>query len=194
MAKISIIYYSATGSVHQLALAVEGGAASQGAEVRRRHVAELAPHEAIAQNEAWVGHRQSVADDPVATLDDLDWADGFAFGSPTRFGNISSQLKQFLDTAGGLWMQGFLADKPASGFTSSQNAHGGPESTLLALYNTLYHWGSIIVPPGYTDQRLFPAGGNPYGASSVGAPDDAELDAARYLGERLARFTARLAD
>ncbi len=148
MAKISIIYYSATGSVHQLALAIEEGAASEGAEVRRRHVAELAPQEAIAQNEAWVGHRENVADDPVATLDDLGWADGFAFGSPTRFGNISSQLKQFLDTAGGLWMQGLLADKPASGFTSSQNAHGGQESTLLALYDTLYHWGSIIVPPG----------------------------------------------
>jgi len=193
MPKISIIYYSATGSVHRLALAVEEGAVSQGADVRRRHVAELAPQEAIAQNEAWVGHRENVADDPVATLDDLGWADGFAFGSPTRFGNISSQLKQFLDTTGGLWMQGLLADKPASGFTSSQNAHGGQESTLLALYNTLCHWGSIIVPPGYTDQRLFPAGGNPYGASSVGAPDEAELDAARYLGERLARVTEKFA-
>src|SRR5918998_981414 len=85
------------------------------------------------------------------TSHDLCWADGLAFGSPTRFGNISAQLKQFLDLTGPLWFAGELANKVATGFTSAGNIHGGNESTLLALYNTLYHWGAIVVAPGYTD-------------------------------------------
>jgi NAD(P)H dehydrogenase (quinone) len=155
-------------------------------------VAELAPEAAIAQNQAWAAHRDEVKDDPLATLDDLEWCDAYILGSPTRFGNVSSQLKQFMDTAGGLWSQGKLADKVAAGFTSSQNAHGGQESTLLALYNTFHHWGAIVAAPGYTDERGFPAGGNPYGASCVNAPTEAELDWARYVGERVAGIAARL--
>ncbi len=193
MAKVAIIYYSATGNVHQLAHAVEEGARGAGAETRLRHVAELAPEEAIAQNQAWAAHRDEVRDDPIATLDDLEWADAYVLGSPTRFGNISSQLKQFIDTAGGLWAQGKLADKVAAGFTSSQNAHGGQELTLLALYNSLYHWGAIVAAPGYTSERGYPAGGNPYGASSVGDASEAELDYARYVGERVATLAERLA-
>ena len=114
------------------------------------------------------------------------------FGSPTRFGNVAAQLKQFVDQAGPLWAEGKLAGKVASGFTSSQNPHGGQESTLLALYATLYHWGMIVVAPGYTDPRVFAGGGNPYGASSTEAPDDADLDEARHLGERVATIAARL--
>jgi NAD(P)H dehydrogenase (quinone) len=193
MAKVAVIYYSATGNVHAMARAVEEGAASAGAEVRRRHVAELAPEEAIAQNQAWAAHRDEVRDDPLAALDDLEWCDAYILGSPTRFGNVSSQLKQFMDTAGGLWAQGKLADKVAAGFTSSQNAHGGQESTLLALYNTFHHWGAIIAAPGYTSPRAFPAGGNPYGASCVNGPTEDELDWARYTGERVAGIAARLA-
>jgi NAD(P)H dehydrogenase (quinone) len=193
MAKVAVIYYSATGHVHEMARAVEEGAASAGAEVRRRHVAELAPEEAIAQNQAWAAHRDEVKDDALASLDDLEWCDAYILGSPTRFGNVSSQLKQFMDTAGGLWAQGKLADKVAAGFTSSQNAHGGQESTLLALYNTFHHWGAIVAAPGYTSERSFPAGGNPYGASCVNAPTEAELDWARYVGERVAGIAARLA-
>jgi NAD(P)H dehydrogenase (quinone) len=132
-------------------------------------------------------------DDPVASLDDLEWCDGYIFGTPTRFGNVSAQLKQFMDTAGPLWGAGKLADKVAAGFTSSQNAHGGQESTLLALYNTMHHWGAIIAAPGYTDPRVFEGGGNPYGASAVDGTTEGELTSARYVGERVATIAERLA-
>ncbi|WP_052851284.1 NAD(P)H:quinone oxidoreductase [Streptomyces avicenniae] len=195
-AKIAVIHYSSTGAVHQLARALAEGAEEAGAEVRLRRVQELAPDAAIDGNPAWRAHVEAVRDTvEVATLDDLTWADAYAFGSPTRFGNVAAQLKQFIDTAGGLWQQGVMADKPATAFTSAHNAHGGNESTLLALYNTFHHWGSIIVSPGYTDQIVYPAGGNPYGTShrgSDGAPGPEVLAAARYQGRRLATVTARL--
>jgi NAD(P)H dehydrogenase (quinone) len=135
----------------------------------------------------------------VATLDDLEWADGIAFGTPTRFGNVAAQLKQFIDQAGELWQQGKLADKVATAFTSSQTPHGGQESTILALNNTLYHWGMLILPLGYTVQEVFAAGGNPYGTSfttdhSVTGPDDVAVALARYQGQRLARFAAVIAE
>ena len=192
MAKVAVIYYSATGNVHLLAHAVSEGARRAGADVRTRHVAELAPEAAIARNRAWAAHRDQVRDDPVAELDDLEWADAYVFGTPTRFGNVAAQLKQFLDQADGLWFQGKLADKAVAGFTSAQNDHGGQESTLLALYNTMYHWGAIIVPAGYTDAVLYAAGGNPYGVSSTQAPGEAELEAAKYLGRRVATVAERL--
>jgi len=131
----------------------------------------------------------------LATHDDLIWADGFAFGSPTRYGNIASQLKQFIDTTGPLWAEGKLAGKPSTAFTSAANTHGGNESTLLALYNTMYHWGSIIVPPGYTDPSISEAYGNPYGIAlpgGSGEPTEAILTAARYQGYRLATVTEKL--
>ncbi|MFC3500709.1 NAD(P)H:quinone oxidoreductase [Micromonospora krabiensis] len=193
--KVAVIYYSATGTVYQLAKAVAEGAEKAGAEVRVRRVAELAPDAAIDSNPAWREHVEATRHVEVATLDDLAWADAYAFGTPTRYGNVAAQLKQFLDSTGGLWQQGALADKPATGFTSAGNAHGGNESTLLALYNTLHHWGSIIVSPGYTDPVVFAAGGNPYGTShpgGAGAPGEEPLEAARYQGERLAKFAARL--
>ena len=192
MSRVAVIYYSSTGHVHRLAEAVEEGAREAGAETRLRQVEELAPEEAIAQNPDWVAHREETRDIEVATLDDLDWADAYVFGSPTRFGNVAAQLKQFLDSAGPLWAEGKLAGKVASGFTSSQNPHGGQESTLLALYATMYHWGAIVVAPGYTDPRVFASGGNPYGASSTEDPTAEELDGARHLGERVASVSARL--
>lgn len=193
MARIAVIYYSSTGNVHRLAHAVAEGAEAAGAEVRLRHVAETAPEEAISQNPDWAAHRTEMDDDPVASLDDLEWCDGYIFGTPTRFGNVSAQLKQFMDTAGPLWGAGKLADKVAAGFTSSQNAHGGQESTLLALYNTMHHWGAIIAAPGYTDPRVFEGGGNPYGASAVDGTTEGELTSARYVGERVATIAERLA-
>ena len=123
----------------------------------------------ISQNQYWGRHRSQVAEAPVAALADLDWAEGIAFGTPTRFGNVAAQLKQFIDQAGTLWQEGKLADKVATTFTSSQTAHGGQETTILALNNTLYHWGMIILPLGYTVQEVFAAGGNPYGSSFVTA-------------------------
>src|SRR6266480_881441 len=194
-AKIAIVYYSATGNVHGLAGAVAEGAEQAGAEVRLRHVEELASELMISQNQYWGRHRSQVADAPVATLDDLEWADGVAFGSPTRFGNVAAQLKQFIDEAGLLWQEGKLADKVATAFTSSQTTHGGQESTILALNNTLYHWGMVILPLGYTVSEVFAAGGNPYGTSftsghTVTGPDDLALALARYQGQRLARYAA----
>jgi len=196
--KVVVVYYSATGNVHTLAEAVAEGAEKEGAEVALRRVPELAPDTAIDEDPAWRAHVEATEESvQVATLDDLEWADAYAFGTPTRFGLPAAQLKQFLDTTGGLWMRGVLADKPVTSFTSAMNRHGGQESTLLALNNTFYHWGSVIVPPGYTDELLFAAGGNPYGTSwPSGAgegPDGNALAAARYQGARLARFAARLA-
>ncbi|MFF8974803.1 NAD(P)H:quinone oxidoreductase [Streptomyces sp. NPDC014995] len=193
-AKVAVIYYSSTGNVHKLATAVAEGAEKAGAEVRLRRVPELAPDSAIDANPAWREHVEATKGIEVATLDDLSWADAYALGSPTRFGNIAAQLKQFIDTSGGLWQQGVMANKPATGFTSAFNTHGGNESTTLALYNTFHHWGSLIVAPGYADQVVYPAGGNPYGTSHAGAdaPSEATLAAARYQGERLATITARL--
>ena len=195
-AKVAVIYYSATGNVYGLARAIEEGAKEAGAEVRFRKVRELAPEEAIKSNQGWYDHALETQDVPEASLEDLDWADAYVFGTPTRFGNVSAQLKQFMDTAGGLWFEGKLADKVASGFTSAQNAHGGQESTLLSMYNVFYHWGAVVVTPGYTDPLLFQSGGNPYGTSSTGAeegPDEAELEAARYQGRRIAEKAAALA-
>jgi NAD(P)H dehydrogenase (quinone) len=193
--RVAIIYYSATGNVYGLARAVEEGAKEAGAEVRFRKVHELAPEEAVRSNRGWYDHSLETQDVPEASLEDLEWADAYVFGTPTRFGNVSAQLKQFLDTTGPLWAEGRLADKVVGGFTSAQNAHGGQESTLLSMYNVFMHWGSIIVPTGYTSQEVFAAGGNPYGASSTGreeGPTDEELAAARYQGRRIAEKAAAL--
>ena len=191
-AKIAVIYYSATGNVHGLAQAVAMGAEDAGTEVRLRHVEELASELLISQNQYWGRHRSQVAEAPVATLDDLDWADGVAFGSPTRFGNVAAQLKQFIDQAGALWQAGKLADKVGTAFTASHTVHGGQETTILALNNTLYHWGAIVLPLGYTVHEVFNGGGNPYGASftsghSVDGPDEDTRLVARAQGARLAR-------
>ena len=194
--KVAVIYYSATGNVYKLAQAIEEGAKEAGAEVRFRKVRELAPEEAIKSNQGWYDHTLMTEDVPEAQLEDLEWADGYVFGTPTRYGNVSAQLKQFLDTTGGLWFEGKLADKVVGGFTSASNAHGGQESTLLSMYNVFMHWGSIIVPTGYTSQEIFAAGGNPYGASSTGreeGPTEEELAAAHYQGRRIAEKAAALA-
>jgi NAD(P)H dehydrogenase (quinone) len=196
MTKIAVIYYSATGNVHALAEAVAEGAVQAGAQVRLRRAAELAPPQAVDSNPRWRAHVDATDDIEAATNDDVRWADGLAFGSPTRFGNISAQLKQFLDSTGPLWAAGELANKVATGFTSASNRHGGNESTLLALYNTLHHWGAILVAPGYTDESVTQAGGNPYGtahASAGGPPTSDVLAAARYQGRRLATITGLIA-
>ena len=163
--KLAVIYYSSTGTNYQLAQWAAEGAKQAGAEAKILKVKELAPAEAIAQNPAWQAHIEATKDVPEVSLDDLEWADAIIFSMPTRYGNLPGQLKEFLDSTGGLWYHGKLANKVVSGMTSAQNPHGGQESTLLALYNTMYHWGAIIAAPGYTDPVLFAAGGNPYGTS-----------------------------
>ena len=197
MPNIAVVYYSSTGHIHQIAHAIAEGAEQTGAEVRIREVPELAPEEVIRSQDAWHEHYIAHKDDPKAQIEDLEWADGYALGSPTRYGLPSSQLKQFIDTTGPLWGQGLLANKVGTAFTSAQNTHGGQESTILAIQNVFYHWGSIIVPPGYADPVVFGAGGNPYGTSYASGdgsrPVPAEtLDAARFQGRRLAEFAARL--
>jgi NAD(P)H dehydrogenase (quinone) len=195
--KVAVIYYSATGTVHALAQAIAEGAASTGAGVRLRRVAELAPDSAIDENPLWRRHADAAASIEQASVEDLAWADGFAFGTPTRFGAPAAQLKQFIDQAGGLWREGRLADKPVTAFTSAFNRHGGSEATILSLANVFYHWGALIVPIGYTDPVVYAAGGNPYGTSFATGPtgddpDAAALEAARYQGRRLAQVTIRL--
>jgi NAD(P)H dehydrogenase (quinone) len=195
--RLAVIYYSATGSVHALAEAVADGGRDAGAEVRLRRVTELAGEEAIDSNPAWRTHVDATKYRVTeATLADLEWADAYAFGTPTRFGLPSAQLKQFLDQTGSLWQAGAFLGKPVTSFTSAQNAHGGQESTILALTNVFYHWGCLIVAPGYADQILVEAGGNPYGTSwggSDGVPSPAVLAAARYQGRLVADVAIRLA-
>ncbi|MCP9954936.1 NAD(P)H:quinone oxidoreductase [Actinomadura madurae] len=195
--KVAIIYYSATGNVHALAEAVAEGAAVAGADVRLRRAAELAPDRAIDENPRWRRHADATASVPLAAVEDLAWADAFAFGTPTRFGTPAAQLKQFIDQAVELWRDGALADKPVTAFTSAFNRHGGSEATILSLANVFYHWGALIVPPGFTHPAVYAAGGNPYGTSATGPQDGdgldpAPLEAARYQGRRLVQVTARL--
>jgi NAD(P)H dehydrogenase (quinone) len=195
--KVAVIYYSSTGAVHALAQAVAEGAVSAGAEVRLRRVAELVTDATIDENPRWRRHVDATASIAEAAVEDLAWADAYAFGTPTRFGAPAAQLKQFIDQSVGLWREGVLADKPVTAFTSAFNRHGGNEATIISLANVFYHWGALIVPPGYTDPAVYAAGGNPYGASSVtgpsgDGPDTASLDAARYQGRRLTRTTIRL--
>jgi NAD(P)H dehydrogenase (quinone) len=184
----AVIYYSATGGVHTLAEAAAKAAEAAGAEVRLRKVRELAPEEAIASNEGWAAHRLQTQDLPEATLDDLEWADVIMLGAPTRFGLPAAQLKQFIDQTGPLWGAGKLVDKIATSFTSAATAHGGQETTITALNNTFYHWGAIIVAPGYADPVQF-AAGNPYGASHTSnngtvPPSQEALDSIAFQATR----------
>ncbi|QSB17190.1 NAD(P)H-dependent oxidoreductase [Natronosporangium hydrolyticum] len=170
-----------------LARHIAEGAAAHGAEVRLRTVAS--PDQG--------GGGGGLAPEP-ASMADLEWADAIAFGSPTRFGNLAAELKEFLDRTGPLALRGKLADKAVSGFTSAASPHGGQEATLLALYHTMCHWGAVIVPTGYTDPSLREIGGNPYGLSVTarhdGSLSPAEVVAARFFGVRLAGIGARLAE
>lgn len=197
--KLAVIYYSSTATVDSMARRIALAGEKQGAEVRLRQVDELAPPAAIDSNPAWRDHLDATADEPKAEPDDVVWADAVLFGSPTRFGNVASQLKNFLDQLGPQWGKGQLADKVYAGFTASQTEHGGQETTLLALYNTMYHFGGILVPPGYTDPVKF-QDGNPYGVGHVTGPDNdaplenVQLDALDHLVERVLMVAGKLKD
>jgi NAD(P)H dehydrogenase (quinone) len=196
--KLSVIYYSATGTVAELARTLADEAEKVGAEVRLRKVAELAPDAAIDTNPAWRANLNATQDISDASPDDVAWADAVIFGTPTRFGNVSAQLKQFIDTLGGCWREGLLQDKVYSGFTASSSLHGGQESTLLALYNTVHHIGGILVTPGYTHPSKS-ADGNPYGTSHVSAQgqnpvDDIARTAAAVQAKRVVAMARALRD
>jgi NAD(P)H dehydrogenase (quinone) len=193
--RICVIYYSATGNTAAMAHALGTGAGSAGTQVRVRRVRETASPDAIRSNPRWAAWVETTTD-PIASLDDLEWADGIALGSPTRFGGPTAQLKSFLDTTGRLWMRGRLVDKVGTAFTTASTAHGGLESTILAINNHFYHWGCLVMPLGYPDEHVRAVTGNPYGASFVSrggaTPDDDCLLSAQTQGKRLARAAAAL--
>jgi NAD(P)H dehydrogenase (quinone) len=194
--KVSVVYYSATGTITELARTMADEAEKAGAEVRLRRVAETAPDAAIDAIPPWRANLEATQDIPEAAADDVVWADAVVLGTPTRFGNVSAQLKQFLDVLGPNWQKGQLKDKVYSGFTASGTLHGGQESTLLALYNTIHHFGGILVPPGYTDPSKF-ADGNPYGTSHVNSQgknpvDDVARTAAAVQAKRVVKAAGAL--
>jgi NAD(P)H dehydrogenase (quinone) len=191
--KVAIIYYSATGTTYTMARAMEEAAQAAGAEVRLRKAKELAPDQAIQSNQGWAAHAKATQSVPEASLADLEWAEGILFGTPTRYGLPSAQLKQFVDTTGSLWVAGKLANKVISTFTTTATPHGGQETTITAMNNVFYHWGAIIVGPGYLEPHQFKSG-NPYGASHVSSngtvpPDETALTAARFQARRLVEVT-----
>ena len=196
--KLALIYYSSTGTGTAIAQEMIGAAEAAGADVRVRKAAELAPRTVIDANAQWAAHHEATTEVPAPSPEDVDWADAVIFGSPTRFGNMAAQLKQFIDTLSPLWIAGKLADKVYSGFTSTGTRHGGHESTLLAIYNSVYHFGGIIVPPGYTDP-VKSVDGNPYGTShhaqfgpTLGTINDDTRNAARHQAERVVRIAAAM--
>lgn len=192
--KITIIYYSTYGTNYGVAQTAAKAAQEAGAEVRLRRVRETAPAEVVAGQDAWQAAAEAQSDVPEASLDDVDWADGLFFSSPTRFGTVTSQMRAFIDTLGPLWMEGKLVDKAVTATTSSQNPNGGAESTLLGFYTTFMHWGAILVVPGFTDGVKFEDGGNPYGFSTTpGELGDIGQRSVAHQAKRLVQISAKLA-
>jgi NAD(P)H dehydrogenase (quinone) len=192
--KLAVIYYSSTGTNYQLAKWAEAGAKEAGAEVKVLKVPELAPQAAIDSNPAWRAHVDATSDVPEVKLEDLEWADAIVFSIPTRFGNMPGQVKQFLDTTGGLWYHGKLANKVVSAMSSASNVHGGQEATILSLYTTMYHWGAIVAAPGYTDPVTFASGGNPYGTSVTVDQNGKMVEDVEAAVKHQAKRTATIAE
>ncbi|CAM4024295.1 Trp repressor binding protein [Lederbergia lenta] len=192
--KLAVVFYSMGGTNYQLSKWAEEGAKEAGAEVKVLKVDELAPKSVIEGNEGWKATVEATQDVPVATSEDLEWADAIIFSVPTRFGNMPSQMKQFLDIQGGLWASGKTVNKVVSAMTSAQNPHGGQEATLLSLYTSMMHWGAIIATPGYTDQVLFGAGGNPYGTSVTVGQDGKMIEDVQAAVKHQAKRTVQVAE
>lgn len=162
---VAVVFYSMGGTNYQLARWAADEAQATGAEVRLLKVEELASESTVASHEGWQATADATKDIPTATSEDIEWADAIIFSVPTRFGVMASQMKQFIDRQGAIWAQGKTINKVVSAMASAQNPHGGQEATILSLYTTMMHWGAIIATPGYSDQSVFTAGGNPYGTS-----------------------------
>jgi len=201
--KVLIVFYSTYGHVYQMAKAVAEGAESvPGVEVELRRVPETLPDDVLAQMGA-VEAQKAFAHIPLARVEDLAAADAVIFGTPTRFGNMCGQMRQFLDATGQLWMQGALVGKVGSVFASTGTQHGGQESTLLSFHITLLHQGMVIVGLPYAFQGQMRndeiTGGSPYGATTIAgtqgerSPSDNELDGARFQGKHVAAIAAKLA-
>ena len=191
--KLAVIYYSMTGINYQLAQWAAEAAKEVGAEVRLRKVHELAPEAAINNNPGWKANVEATRDILEASSDDLDWADAIIFSVPTRFGNVASQMKQFIDLQGGMWAQGKLMNKVVSAMSSAQNPHGGQEATIKSLYTSMMHWGAIIAAPGYTDGSIFKAGGNPYGTSVTQGQDGKMVEDVKDAVSHQAKRTVLIA-
>lgn len=200
--KVLIAYYSTYGHVHKMAKAVaEGVREIAGAEAILRRVPETLPEEVLEKMGA-VEAQQSMSNVPVCTVDELASADAVIFGTPTRFGNMCGQMRQFLDATGQLWATGALVGKVGSVFTSSATQHGGQESTILSFHITLLHHGFVVVGLPYTFQGQMRTdeitGGSPYGASTIAGgsgermPSENELDAARFQGKHVATIALKL--
>ena len=198
MTKILVLYYSAYGHVETMAGAVAEGARSAGAEVTVKRVPELVP-EATAHG----AHMKLDQAAPIATVDELPSYDAIIFGTPTRFGNMAAQMRNFLDQTGGHWAKGTLIGKVGSVFASTATQHGGQETTITSFHSTLLHQGMIIVGVPYSAAGLMNmaeiTGGTPYGATTLAAPDGSrkpsanELEIARFQGKHVAEIAAKLA-
>jgi len=200
--KVLIVYYSMYGHIHRLAEAVaEGVKKVAGAEVQLRRVPETLSDE-VLQKMGALEAKKAFADVPVCTVEELGSADAILFGTPTRFGNMCGQMRQFLDATGQLWAKGALVGKVGSVFTSSATQHGGQESTILSFHITLLHHGMIVVGLPYTfqDQMRIDevTGGSPYGSSTIAGtkgerlPSENELAAARFQGKHVTTIAAKL--
>ncbi len=201
--KIQVVFYSMYGHIHQMAEAVAAGAREvAGAEVSLWRVPELVPEAALEKSGAKAA-QAGFANIPVITPDKLAEADAIIFGTPTRFGNMCAQMRNFLDQTGGLWMKGGLIGKVGSVFTSTATQHGGQESTILSFHTTLLHHGMVIVGVPYSEARQMSmaeiTGGSPYGSSTIAAgdgsrqPSENELAIARFQGRHVAQIAAKLA-
>jgi len=201
--KLLILYYSMFGHVHRMAEAVaEGARQVDGVEVILRRVPETLP-QAVLEKVGATEPRKKFAHVPICTLQELGEADAVIFGTPTRFGNMCGQMRQFFDATGGIWKAGSLIGKVGSVFTSSATPHGGQESTILSVHITLLHHGMIIagLPYSFAGQSRIDevTGCSPYGASTIAGndgqrwPSDNELDGARFQGRYVAGIAAKLA-
>lgn len=200
--KLLIVYYSMYGHIHRMAeAAAEGAKSVSGVKVDMRRCPETLPHDVLEKMGA-VEAQKTLSHIPVCTIDELSNADAIIFGTPTRFGNMCGQMRQFLDATGQLWASGALVGKVGSVFASSATQHGGQESTILSFHTTLLHQGMVIVGLPYTFQgqtRIDEiTGGSPYGASTIAGgrgerlPSENELEAARYQGRHVATIAAKL--
>lgn len=201
--KVLIVYYSTYGHVYKMAEAVAEGAKSvAGAEVEIRRVPETLPPEVLEKMGA-VEAQKAFSHVPVCSIEELAQADALIFGTPTRFGNMCGQMRQFLDATGSLWAEGALVGKVGSVFTSSATQHGGQESTILTFHVTLLHHGLVVVGLPYAFQGQMRideiTGGSPYGASTIAGgdgsrmPSENELAGAQFQGKHVAEIAAKLA-
>lgn len=198
MTRVLIVFYSRGGATKGLAEAIAEGAGAEGAEIRLRRAREVVSPEVMALAPGWKEAAEAMnALYPAPTEADAEWADAIVFGTPTRFGAVASELKAYIDSLGGLWLQGKLAGKAGSAFSTTLSVHGGNEATILSLYPTMAHLGLIIVPTGYADPAMF-QGGTPYGATAVSVTQppqpssEASLSAARFQGRRVAQVATAL--